>query len=66
MAASTPLFVTTKVKVTFPPVSGTAVGLAVLVTLMSGFISVTVTVWLSDAEASCNSLSITVIDASLS
>ena len=39
-AASAPLLVTTKVKATSPPVSGTAVGLAVFVTLMSGSTSV--------------------------
>ena len=47
VAASGALLVTTKVKVTFPPDSGTEVGLAVLVTEMSGGMLTKVTVSLS-------------------
>ena len=51
------VFLTTNVKVTSPPVSGTAVGSAVLVTSIAGATSVKSTVASSSSVASVSSLS---------
>ena len=65
VTASTELLWMSSMKWKSPPGSGRVIGKAALFSVTAGRSSVTVTVSLSDAEASLSSLSITVIDAVL-